>query len=147
MVNALAEIHRVLAPGGTLVDARPDSRVLAYAERRKLRGFQRFGVVKTNRLELANDRASDRAVARVVREGLFKSRRRGRFWHLVPFSSIAELRKYLSEHLRFVHRAKWVVDSATRKRHSKDPFVIRRAVRYEILEARRNPRNISALRS
>ena len=144
MVDALAEIHRVLAPGGTLVDARPDSRVLAYAERRKPRGFQRFGVVKTNRLELANDRASDRAIARVVREGLFKSRRRGRFWHLVPFSSIAELRKYLSEHLRFVHRAKWVVDSATRKGYSNDSFVIRRAVRYEILEARRSPRNISA---
>ncbi|HEX9561015.1 MAG TPA: hypothetical protein VGA76_07255 [Candidatus Dormibacteraeota bacterium] len=144
MVDALAEIHRVLAPGGTLVDARPDSRVLAYADRRKPRGFQRFGVVKTNRLELANDRASDRAVARVVREGLFESKRRGRFWHLVPFSSIAELRKYLSEHLRFVHRATWVVDSATRKRHSNDSFVIRRAVRYEILEARGSPRNISA---
>ena len=110
MVDALVEIHRVLAPGGILVDARPDSRVVAYADRRKPRGFQRFGVVKTSRLELANDRASDRAVAHVVREGLFKRRRRGRFWHRVPFRSLAELRKYLSEHLRFVHRAKWVVD-------------------------------------
>ncbi len=136
MVDALVEIHRVLAPGGTLVDARPDSRVPAYAERRRPRGFQRFGVVKTNRLELANDRVSDRAIERVVREGLFKSRRRGRFWHLVPFGSLAELRKYLSEHLRFVHRAEWVVDGATRKRHSNDQFVIRRAVRYELLEGR-----------
>jgi len=40
------------------------------------------------------------------------------------------------EHLRFVHRAEWVVDAATRKRHSNDQFVIRRAVRYELLEAR-----------
>ena len=135
MVDALGEIHRVLAPGGTLVDARPDSRVPAYAERRMPRGFQRFGVVKTSRQELANDRAADLAVARVVREGCFKRRRRGRFWHLVPFSSLAELRRYLSEHLRFVHRAEWVVDSATRKRHSNDPFVIRRGVRYELLEA------------
>src|ERR1700694_5527738 len=77
MVDALGEIHRVLAPGGTLVDARPDSRVPAYAERRKPRGFQRFGVVKTSSLELANDRASDRAIARVVRAGLFKRRRHG----------------------------------------------------------------------
>jgi hypothetical protein len=135
MVDALGEIHRVLVPGGTLVDARPDSRVPAYAERRKLAGFQRFGVVKTSRTELANDRAADRAVARVVRDGLFKSRRRGRFWHPVPFGSLPELRKYLSEHLRFVHRAEWVVDAATRQRHSNDPFVIRRAVRYELLEA------------
>jgi hypothetical protein len=135
MVDALGEIHRVLAPGGTLVDARPDSRVPAYAERRGPRGFQRFGVVKTSRLELANDRAADHAVARVVREGLFMRRRGSRFWHLVPFSNLAELRRYLSEHLRFVHRAEWVVDRATRKRHSNDPFVIRRGVRYELLEA------------
>jgi hypothetical protein len=135
MVDALGEIHRVLAPGGTLVDARPDSRVPAYAERRKPRRFQRFGLLKTNRLELANDRASDRAIALVVRDGLFKRTRRGRFWHLVPFSSLAELRKYLSEHLRFVHRAEWVVDAATRKRYSNDQFVIRRAIRYELLEA------------
>jgi|SRR5579864_1393445 len=134
MVDALVEIHRVLAPGGTLVDARPDSRVRAYAERRKPRGFQRFGIVKTSRPEVASDRASDRAIARVVREGLFQRRRRGRFWHLVPFSSLGELRKYLSEHLRFVHRAEWVVDGATRKRHSNEQFVIRRAVRYELLE-------------
>lgn len=146
MVDALREVHRVLAPGGTLIDARPDSRVPAYAERRKSRGFQRFGVVKTSRLELANDRVSDRAIARVVGEGLFKSRRRGGFWHLVPFSSLAELRTYLREHLRFVHHAEWVVDVATRKRHSDDHFVIRRAVRYELLEALPSPRNISPAR-
>lgn len=142
MVDALGEVHRVLAPGGILIDARPDSRVLAFAERRKPSGFQRFGVVKTSRLELASDRASDRAIARVVRYGLFKRGRRGRFWHLVPFNSLAELREYLAEHLRFVHRAEWVVDSATRKRHSNDQFVVRRAVRYELLEAVRCPGNI-----
>jgi hypothetical protein len=139
MVHALGEVHRVLAPGGILVDARPDSRVPAYAELRKPRRFQRFGFVNTSRLELTNDRASDRAIARVVREGLFRRRRRGRFWHLVPFSSLTELRKYLSQHLRFVHRATWVVDAAMRKRHSNDQFVIRRAVRYELLEALRGP--------
>ena len=146
MVDALGEVHRVLAPGGILVDARPDSRVPAYAERRRPRGFQRFGVVKTSRLELANDRASDRAIARVVREGLFNRRRSGRFWHLVPFSSLAELRIYLSDHLRFVHRADWVVDATTRKRHANDQFVIRRAVRYALLEALPS-RNMSRARS
>jgi hypothetical protein len=134
MVDALHEVHRVLAPHGTLIDARPDSRVLAIAQRRKARGFQRFGVISTNRTELANDRASDEAIERVVREGLFKRRRRGRFWHLAPFVNFAALRRYLSEHLRFVHRADWVVDAATRRRHAKEPFVIRRAVRYEVLE-------------
>jgi len=133
---ALVEVHRVLAPGGTLVDARPDSRVPAYVERRKPRGFQRFGVVKTSRLELANDRASDRAITRVVREGLFKrsvAAVSGIAYHSATSLSSA---RTCGSTCAFVHRAEWVVDAATRKRHSNDQFVIRRAVRYELLEAR-----------
>lgn len=136
MVDALHEIHRVLAPRGVLIDARPDSRVPAYVERRNPRGFRVFGSVRTNRVELANDRASDRAIKRVVSESLYRRRRRGRFWHRVPFESLSELRQYLREHLRFVHRATWVVDEATRRSHSNDQFVIRRAVRFELLESR-----------
>jgi hypothetical protein len=135
MVDALREVHRILAPRGILVDARPDSRVLAYAERRREHGFQRFGVVRTSKVELANDRASDRAVAQVVRARLFRRKRRGRFWHRVPFNGLADLRQYLWEHLRFVRRAKWVVDAAMCRRHVNDQFVIRRAVRYDVLEA------------
>lgn len=96
-----------------------------------------FGAVRTNRVELANDRASDRAIALVVSRSLFRSRRRGRFWHRVPFESLPDLRAYLRGHLRFVHRATWVVDEATRRRHANDHFVIRRAVRFELLESRR----------
>ena len=76
MVDALHEVHRVLAPAGILIDARPDSRVLAVAERRKERGFQRFGTIKTNHIELANDRASDDAIARVVRQKFFRRHHR-----------------------------------------------------------------------
>ena len=133
MVDALREVHRVLAQGGVLIDARPDSRVLAFAERRKTRGFQRFGLVRTSTTEVANDRASDRAVESVVREGLFRRKTNGRFWHRVPFDNLADLRQYLWEHLRFVRRASWVVDEQTRKRHADEPFVIRRPVRYGIL--------------
>ena len=139
MVDALRESHRVLAPGGVLIDARPDSRVLAFAERRKPRGFELFGEVRTSRAEVGSDRASDRAIATVVGEGLFRRRHHGRFWHRVPFDNLADLRQYLWEHLRFARRARWVVDEATRRRHSNAQFVIRRAVRYEILSARAAP--------
>jgi hypothetical protein len=133
MVDALHEVHRVLASRGILVDARPDSRVLAHAERRTTVGFQHFGNIRTSSIEVGNDRASDAAIARVVRAGLFRRTKPQRFWHRVAFDGLAELRRYLSEHQRFVKRADWTVDAATRRRHAHDPFVIRRAVRYELL--------------
>jgi SAM-dependent methyltransferase len=134
MVHALGEIHRVLAPGGILVDARPDSRVPAYAEPRRPRSLEKFGVVGTTKLELTNDLAADAAIKRAVHDRLFTSRRKGRFWHRVPFDNLAELRRYLWEHQRFLRRARWVVDRATLHRAAGDPFVIRRAIRYEVFE-------------
>ena len=133
MVDALHEVHRVLAPHGVLVDARPDSRVLAYAEQVIPKGFRRVGVIRTSARELPNDRGSDRAIATVVRQRLFKRHGTHRFWHRVPFESLDALREYLSEHLRFERRARWTVDAAERQRIRGEPFVIRRAVRWELL--------------
>src|SRR5262252_2669689 len=112
MVHALSEIHRVLAPGGTLVDARPDSRVLASIAH----GRAVFGSVNTKRGEIADDHAADAAVERAVRDRLYISRRKGRFWHRVEFENLADLREYLWNHLRFVPRARWSVDRATLER-------------------------------
>ena len=99
----------------------------------KPRGFQRFGVVKTSRLELANDRASDRAIARVVREGLFKRRRRGRFWHLVPFGSLAEPPQ-VSEGASALRASRGV---GGRQRDAQAPF--ERPVRYPPCRPLRGP--------
>ena len=134
MVDALHEVHRVLAPRGVLVDARPDSRVLAYAEEVTPKGFRRVGVIRTSMREIPNDRASDRAIATVARERLFKRRGAHRFWHRVPFDGLDALREYLSEHLRFERRARWTVDAAERRRIRGERFVIRRAVRWELLD-------------
>ena len=134
MVDALHEVHRVLAPRGTLVDARPDSRVLAYVEQVTPKGNRRVGVIRTSTRELPNDEASDRAIATVVRERLFRRHGTHRFWHRVPFDGLDPLRDYLSEHLRFEKRARWTVDAAERRRIRNEKFVIRRAVRWELLD-------------
>ena len=137
MVDALEEAHRVLRPRGILVDARPDSRVLAYAERRSGGASHRSaGVIATAREELVNDRTSDRAVATAVRRGWFQSRRSGRFWHRVLFDDLGGLQTYLKDHLRFVHRVRWMVDRAARRRWRDHRWSIRRAVRFELLERR-----------
>lgn len=135
MVDALEEAHRVLRPRGILVDARPDSRVLAYAEHRISGVLHRSaGVIATAREELVNDRTSDRAVAIAVRKGWFRSRRSGRFWHRVLFEDLGDLQTYLNDHLRFVHRVRWMVDRAARRRWRRHHWSIRRAVRFELLE-------------
>ena len=132
MVDALKEAHRNLRPGGILVDARPDSRVFAYAERGTAAGkYRQAGVIATSREELSNDRSSDDAVATTVRCGWFRSLGAGRFWHRVLFEDRPALQRYLDDHARFVHRVRWMVDPATRRRWDGDPWAIRRAVRHE----------------
>jgi len=132
MVDALKEARRILRPRGILVDARPDSRVLAYAERGAATGkYRQAGVIATPREELTNDRRSDDAVATAVRSGWFRSLGAGRFWHRVLFEDRAALQRYLDDHARFVHRVRWMVDPATRRRWDEDPWAIRRAVRHE----------------
>lgn len=135
MVDALKEARRILRPHGVLIDARPDSRVFAYAEHQGAKGkFRPAGVIGTAREELTNDRTSDDSVATAVGNGWFRSRRAGRFWHRVLFEDRPAMQRYLDDHARFVHRVRWMVDLATRRRWDRDAWAIRRAVRYELLE-------------
>lgn len=135
MVDALEEAHRILRPRGILIDARPDSRLVAYAERQSASGtYRQAGTIGTARETLTDDQTSDRAVATAVRRGWFRSLRAGRFWHRVLFEDRPALQGYLDDHARFVHRVRWMVAPATRRRWDADPFAIRRAVRYELFE-------------
>jgi hypothetical protein len=121
----------VLVAHGLLVDARPDSRVPARVRARTARG-RVTGTIGTQRETKTDDVLSDRAIHEVVRRGLFRSRRRGRLWHAIPFEDLSELRDYLADHLRFSRRARWLVPAAQRT----GPLFVERAIRFEILEAR-----------
>ncbi len=75
MVHALREAHRVLKPAGLLIDLRPSS------------AHRQVGILRAGRCQplstvhrnIDDVRAANRAVARVVRAGLFKIKRRIRF--------------------------------------------------------------------
>ena len=131
MVDALTEARRILVDGGVLVDARPDSRVAARVRSGSTRG-RVIGTIGTQRYTKTDDQLSDRAVREVLRRGLFRSRRRGRLWHAIPFEDRSELQDYLSDHLRFSRRVSWRVPAAKRR----GELVVERAVRFEILERR-----------
>jgi hypothetical protein len=73
MVHALREAHRVLRPGGILIDLRPGA-----AHRRiGLGEGPAWRLVGVMREPLDEDRLADRAVERVVRQRLFEVTARG----------------------------------------------------------------------
>jgi hypothetical protein len=129
MVDALQEAHRILVERGVFVDARPDSRVSARVRAANARG-RVIGTIGTQRPTKTDDQLSDKAVGEVLRRSLFRSRRRGRLWHAIPFEDSAELNDYLTGHLRFSRRVHWLVNATRRT----TPLFVERAVRFEILE-------------
>ena len=68
MVHALTEAHRVLKPNGILIDLRP----AASHRRAGLGEGNRWKQVGVMREHFDDDRAADRAVKQVIRNGLFK---------------------------------------------------------------------------
>src|SRR5437660_11931907 len=129
MVDALQEAQRILVDRGVFVDARPDSRVSARVRAKTARGTV-IGTIGTQRPTKTDDAMSDRAVRNVLRRELFRSRRRGRLWHAIPFEDAAELNDYLTDHLRFSRRVEWRAPAARRT----TPLFVERAVRFEVLE-------------
>src|SRR2546428_9196332 len=91
MVDALREAHRVLAEGGILIDARPDSRVDARVQRASGPRFVTVGVLGTRRDTALDDRLSDRAIAAAKRLRLFRGPGGRRWGHRRPSARLAEL--------------------------------------------------------
>src|SRR2546429_9616605 len=113
MVDALHEAQRILVDRGVFIDARPDSRVSARVRARTARG-RVIGTIGTQRPTKTDDQMSDKAIGGALRGKLFRSRRRGRLWHAIPFEDSAEPNDYLPDHLRVSRRVRWVGSPARR---------------------------------
>lgn len=126
MVDALHAAHRAVRPGGTVIDLRPDSvhqpRVF---QRRILRG----GLQETA-LAQGDSAASDRAIARLIDQGLLKPVRTGHFWYSLRFSDRPDLDRWLETSRRLRGYA-----PGTRPRVDPDTgIIVRRALTYGIYE-------------
>jgi hypothetical protein len=126
MVDALHEAHRAVRPGGTLIDLRPDSD----HQPRVLRGGRAVGGLYERPTAVADNHFSDRAVARVVREGLLKPIRSGHFWYSLPQMDLPTLDDWLAESRRLGGYTRGT--HALLARAPARPIVVRRALSYGI---------------
>ena len=99
MVHALRETHRVLKPDGLLLDLRP----AAVHRRVGLALDDGYRLSWVMRESFEDDHAADRAVTRIVREGLFKAEGRTRFPCYRVMDTLAEFLEWLTD---FVERGK-----------------------------------------
>jgi hypothetical protein len=128
MVDALHEAHRAVRPGGTIIDLRPDSD----HQPRVLRGGRAVGGLYEQPTAVADSHFSDRAVARVARNGLLKPIRSGHFWYSLPPMDLPALDDWLAQSRRLGGYTR-----GTRARLARDPerpITVRRALRYGIYE-------------
>lgn len=93
MVHALREAHRVLRPGGVLLDLRPE----AVHRRVGIGEGRRWRLVGLMREGFEEDWAADRAVARVLRDRMFRAGRRQAFVLDRVMDGTADLRTWIAE--------------------------------------------------
>src|SRR5512135_2323064 len=93
MVHALTEAHRVLKPGGILIDLRPA------AEHRRLGLGEgtHWRLIGPLHEILDDDRAANAAIARVVREGYFREETRRQFLLDRVMDTMDELHDWLAD--------------------------------------------------
>lgn len=127
MVDALRAAHRVLRPGGMLVDARPDGErpPRAIAEGRVRGTLLTFDEVH------GDDLAADQAVATVIGQGLFQRVRAGRVWYAATFHDLRDLEEYVASSSRYS-----ALSPGTRAAllpYRLEPIATRRALRWQVL--------------
>jgi len=129
MVDALSEAHRVLRRNGMLVDLRPA------AKHRRVglqegRHWRQIGVMRET---FEEDWAADRAVASIVRGGLFRIERKDPFVLDRVMDTVDDLREWISEfgkrralasHAWLIRRVERALESGERKIVGRGPVVL-----------------------
>src|SRR5262249_27174951 len=100
MVHALHEARRVLRPDGLLLDLRP----AAQHRRVGLLQAEHYRELAVMRETFDDDRAADRAVRDVEREGLFKAETRTVFTCNRTMDSFAEFQKWLADFIKLANQ-------------------------------------------
>ena len=133
MVHALRETHRVLRLGGIVVDLRP-----AAKHRRvglgKGRRWRRVGVMRES---FSKDRAADRAVAGVLRAGLFRRGARAEFLVDREMDTIEDFLGWLKDFggRRPMTSHAWLIARLRRKLATKDTtIVVRGLLKLQLLQ-------------
>ena len=130
MVDALRQAHAAVRPGGTIIDLRPDSG----HRPRVVRGPRTVGHLYERRSAIADNHHSDRAVARLVREGLLKRIRSGHFFYSLPAMDLPALDDWVAQSRRIQGYTRGT--HAALARDPLEPIVVRRPLAYGIYERR-----------
>lgn len=96
MVHALSEAQRVLKPDGILIDLRP----AAVHRRVGVADAGRYQPLGAMREKFDDDHAANRAVADVVRKGLFKAEGHSRFACSRVMDSLDEFQDWIDEFVK-----------------------------------------------
>ncbi len=96
MVHALGEIHRVLVPGGILIDMRPLANRW-HVEVISTRGFTETGRAIDSPDQLYVDAASNEAMKEVESRGWFKREQEEFFPFFYSWDTPSEMEEYIAE--------------------------------------------------
>jgi len=128
MVDALRRAHRAVRRGGFVIDARPDA---SRVPRVVVGGRVIARLVQSEDAD-RRDAEADAAVATVIERGLFRSVERGRVWHRNTVGDMRALDAYVRDSSRYGGYERGA--RARLARHPRATFVLRRAIKYEVLE-------------
>lgn len=127
MVHALREARRVLKPNGLLIDLRPAAvhRKVGILQRGR---WRQLGVMRES---LDDDRAANRAVLRLLKEGILERESRAQFDCLRVMDTLDEFRDFLETSMSQEWLLERVANALSKQKGVK--IVVRGPLRMQVL--------------